>query len=46
MDLFLKELKDNEYEISISYIEKIKNNVDEKSIDKILNEFIQKFMLS
>lgn len=35
----LKKLKENEYELTISYIEKIKDNVNEKSINRILNEF-------
>lgn len=35
----LKKLKDNKYEATIPYIEKIKNNINEKSIDKILTEF-------
>lgn len=35
----LKKLRDNEYEVTIPYIEKIKNNINEESIDKILNEF-------
>ena len=35
----LKKIKNNKYEETIPYIEKIKNNVNEKSIEKILNEF-------
>ena len=35
----LKKLKDNEYTLTIQYIEKIKNNINEESIEKILNEF-------
>ncbi len=35
----LKKLRDNKYEATIPYIEKIKNNINDKSIDKILTEF-------
>lgn len=35
----LKKLKDNKYEATIPYIEKIKNNINEKSVDEILTEF-------
>lgn len=35
----LKKLRENEYELTIPYIEQIKDNVNEKSIDRILNEF-------
>ena len=35
----LKRLKDSKYEETIPYIEKIKNNVNEKSVDEILTEF-------
>ncbi len=35
----LKKLKDNEYELTIPYIEKIKDNVNNKSISEILDEF-------
>ncbi len=35
----LKKLKDNEYTLTIQYIEKIKNDINEESIEKILNEF-------
>ena len=35
----LKKLKDNKYTLTIQYIEKINNNINEKSIEKILNEF-------
>lgn len=35
----LKKIKDNAYELTVEYIEKIKNNINEENIDKILNEF-------
>ena len=35
----LKKLRDNKYEATIPYIEKIKNNINDKSIDKSLTEF-------
>lgn len=35
----LKKLKDNAYDLTISYIEKIKENINEQSIDTLLNEF-------
>lgn len=35
----LKKIKANAYELSIEYIEKIKNSIIEENIDKILNEF-------
>ena len=35
----LKKIKDNAYELTIDYIEKIKNSINEENIDKILNEF-------
>ena len=35
----LKKLKDNQYSLTIKYIEKIKNNINKESIEKILNEF-------
>ena len=35
----LKKIKDNAYELTVQYIEKIKTNINEENIDKILNEF-------
>ena len=35
----LKKIKDNAYELTVQYIEKIKSNINEENIDKILNEF-------
>lgn len=35
----LKKLKKNAYDLTISYIEKIKENINEQSINTILNEF-------
>lgn len=35
----LNKLKDNAYELTVEYIEKIKNNINEENIDQILNEF-------
>lgn len=35
----LKKLKDNAYDLTISYIEKIKENINEQSINTLLNEF-------
>lgn len=35
----LKKIRDNNYDLTITYIEKIKNNINEKSLDKILKEF-------
>ena len=33
----LKKIKDNAYELTVQYIEKIKTNINEENIDKILN---------
>lgn len=35
----LKKIKGNAYELTVQYIEKIKTNINEENIDKILNEF-------
>ena len=35
----LKKIKDNAYELTVQYIEKIKTNINQENIDKILNEF-------
>ena len=35
----LKKIKDNAYDGTIQYVEKIKTNINDKSIDKILTEF-------
>lgn len=35
----LKKVKDTAYDLTIKYIEKIKNNINEENIAKILNEF-------
>ncbi|HBC84826.1 MAG TPA: protein kinase [Clostridiales bacterium] len=35
----LKKLKENAYDLTISYIEKIKENINEQSINTLLNEF-------
>lgn len=35
----LKKIKDNAYELTVQYIEKIRTNINEENIDKILNEF-------
>ena len=35
----LKKLKDNDYELTVQYIKKIKHNINERNIDKILNQF-------
>ena len=35
----LQKLKDTSYSLTIQYIEKIKSNINENSIDIILNEF-------
>lgn len=35
----LKKIKDNAYELTVQYIEKIKTNINEENMDKILNEF-------
>lgn len=35
----LKKIKDNAYELTVQYIEKIKTNINEENIDKVLNEF-------
>ena len=35
----LKKIKDNAYELTVQYIEKIKTNINEENIDKILKEF-------
>ena len=35
----MKKIKDNAYELTVQYIEKIKTNINEENIDKILNEF-------
>lgn len=35
----LKKIKDNAYELTVQYIEKIKTKINEENIDKILNEF-------
>lgn len=35
----LKKIKDNAYDGTIQYVEKIKTNINEEKIDKILNEF-------
>ncbi len=35
----LKKLKDDNYELTVPYIEKIKDNINKESIDKILSQF-------
>ena len=35
----LKKMRDNNYDLTITYIEKIKNNINENSLEKILREF-------
>ena len=35
----LRKVKNNEYALTVPYIEKIKNKITEESIDKILTEF-------
>lgn len=35
----LKKIKENAYGLTVKYVEKIKNNITENNIDKILNEF-------
>lgn len=35
----LKKVKENAYALTVPYIEKIKDNINEESIDKILNQF-------
>ena len=35
----LRKIKDTSYSLTIQYIEKIKSNINENSIDIILNEF-------
>ena len=35
----LKKVKENAYELTVEYIEKVKNNINEESINKILNKF-------
>ena len=37
--LLLRKVKNNEYALTVPYIEKIKNKITEESIDKILTEF-------